>query len=178
MNRSLIANRYAKALFKLAIEQGNLEQVYTDVALLQQYCKEADDFTDILVSPVIKPGKKKQIFHEVLKDKIDSSTMRLLDLLVDNKREELLTDINRHFIFLFKESKGIKEVALYTALAMDQAHIDQLKSFLKEQFKAPIELSVKIKPELLGGFILTVDGKMVDASISSKLKQIKNELLS
>jgi len=178
MNRSLIADRYAKALFKLAIEQDKLEQVHADVALLQQYCKEADGFMDILVSPVIKPSRKKQMFQDVLKGKIDKSTMRLLDLLVDNNREELLTDINRHFIHLFKENKGIKEVAFYTAVAMDVGHIDQLKVFLKEQFKAPIELSVKIKPELLGGFILTVDGKMVDASISSKLKQIKKELLS
>jgi len=178
MNRSLIANRYAKALFKLAIEQDNLERIHSDVALLQQYCIEVDSFTDILVSPVIKPGKKKQMFQDVLKSKIDRSTMRLLVLLVDNNREELLTDINRQFIHLFKDNKGIKEVAFYTAVAMDQDHIDQLKAFLKEQFKAPIQLSVKIKPELLGGFILTVDGKMVDASISSKLKQIKKELLS
>jgi len=178
MNRSLIANRYAKALFKLAIEQDNLEQIHTDIALLQQFCKEAIGFMEILISPVIKPGRKKQMFHELLEGKIDSSTMRLLDLLVDNNREELLTDINRNFISLFKDNKGIKEVALYTAVTMDHPHIEQLKSFLKEQFKAPIELSVKIKPELLGGFILTVDGKMVDASISSKLKQIKKELLS
>ena len=178
MNRSLIAVRYAKALFKLAIEQDNVEQIHTDIALLQQYCEEAEGFTEMLVSPVIKPDKKKQMFHEVLEGQIDISTLHLLDLLVDNNREALLTDINRHFISLFKANKGIKEVALYMAVAMDQAHIDQLESFLKEQFKAPIELSIKIKPELLGGFILTVDGKMVDASISSKLKQIKKELLS
>lgn len=178
MNRSLIADRYAKALFKLAVEQKNLEQIHKDISLLKQYCDEAEEFENLLVNPLIKPGKKKQLFYSVLNDHIATSTMRLIDLLVDNNREELLVDIIRRFITLFKQNSGIKTVALYLATEMDQDHINYIKSYLKEQLKAPIELSVKIKPELLGGFILTVDGKMVDASLHSKLKQVKKQLLS
>ncbi len=74
--------------------------------------------------------------------------------------------------------KGIKEVKLYTAAPFDEQQSEALLQFLKNQFKAPIELSVKVKPDLLGGFILTVDGKMADASMSTKLKEIKKQLLS
>jgi len=178
MNRSLIADRYAKALFKLAIEQKELEQIYKDVNTLQAYCKDADEFTDLLNSPVLKPAQKKQAFHSVLEGKIAISTLNLIDLLIANNREVLLEDINRRFVWLYKNEKGIKEVALYTAIEFDEKQRATLDQFLQKQFNAPIELTVKVKPELLGGFILTIDGKMADASMSSKLKQIKKQLLS
>ncbi|MBS2213059.1 ATP synthase F1 subunit delta [Carboxylicivirga mesophila] len=178
MNRSLIADRYAKALFKLAMEQKELEQIYQDVNMLQSYCNDAEGFTDLLNSPVVKPGQKKQAFHSVLEGKVNRSTLNLLDLLITNNREVLLADINRRFIWLYKNEKGIKEVTVYTAIDFDDQQHDVLNQFLKEQFKAPIELTIKVKPELLGGFILKVDGKMADASMSTKLKQIKKQLLS
>ncbi len=178
MNRSLIADRYAKALFKLAIEKKELEQIYNDVNLVQDYCINANGFTDILKSPIIKPAQKKQAFHSVLDGKIALTTINLFDLLITNNREELLEDINRRFIWLYKNEKGIKEVALYTAVEFDKKQRDTLDQFLQKQFNTPIELTIKVKPELLGGFILTIDGKMADASMSSKLKQIKKQLLS
>lgn len=178
MNRSLIADRYAKALFKLAIEQNELERIYNDVCMLQVYCKEAEGFTDLLSSPVIKPAQKKQAFHTVLNGKVEKNTLNLIDLLISNNRELLLEDINRRFIYLYKTEKGIKEVTLYTAVEFDTEQSEKLNLFLQEQFKAPIELTLKVKPELLGGFVLTIDGKMADASMSSKLKQIKKQLLS
>ncbi|MCU4155199.1 ATP synthase F1 subunit delta [Carboxylicivirga sp. A043] len=178
MNRSLIADRYAKALFKLAEEQKELERIYEDVNLLQSYCKDAEGFTDLLNSPVIKPTQKKQAFHSVLDKKVAQSTLNLLDLLIANNREVLLEDINRRFIWLYKNEKGIKEVTVFTAIEFDNKQQATLNQFLKDQFKSPIELTIKVKPELLGGFILKVDGKMADASMSSKLKQIKKQLLS
>lgn len=178
MNRSLIADRYAKALFKLAVEQNELEQIYKDVNVLQDICANADGFTDLLSSPVIKPSQKKQAFFSVLDGKVSTSTINLIGLLVANNREVLLEDINRRFIWLYKNEKGIKEVTLFTAVEFDSQQNKTLDDFLQEEFKAPIELTVKVKPELLGGFVLTVDGKMADASMSSKLKQIKKQLLS
>ncbi|MCG8580718.1 MAG: ATP synthase F1 subunit delta [Bacteroidales bacterium] len=178
MNRSLIADRYAKALFKLAEEQKELERIYEDVNLLQSYCKDAEGFTDLLNSPVIKPAQKRQAFHSVLDKKVAKSTLNLLDLLITNNREVLLEDINRRFIWLYKNEKGIKEITVFTAIEFDNNQQEVLNQFLKEQFKSPIELTIKVKPEILGGFILKVDGKMADASMSTKLKKIKKQLLS
>lgn len=178
MNRSLIADRYAKALFKLADERANLEQVSKDMALLQSYCDEASNFAELINSPVIQPSQKKKMIHSVLDGNIDKITLNLLDLLFDNKREMFLEDINRRFISLYKEKKGIKAVVIYSAIALEEDYVSNVKSYLEEQFKVPVELAVKNRPDLLGGFILTVDGKMVDASLSSKLKEMKQELLS
>lgn len=178
MNRSLIANRYAKALFRLAYEQENLEQVNNDIRLLQGYCNEAEGFMELLISPVIKPQQKKEALHSVLENKVEPSTMSFIDLLITNNRESLLEDINRGFISLYKQEKGIKSVTLYTAVEMDQLQLEAINQFLQKQFNAPVEITLKVNPELLGGFKLTIDGKMADASLSSKLKNMKKQLLS
>ncbi|MCU4175905.1 ATP synthase F1 subunit delta [Carboxylicivirga sp. N1Y90] len=178
MNRSLIANRYAKALFKLALEQGNLDKINSDVKLLQSYCNEADGFLDLLMSPIIKPGQKKHAIHSVLDKKISVSTMNFLDLLIQNNREVLIEDINRGYESLYKNHLGVKDVTLYTAIKMDKEQLQALDDFLKQQFNAPIELTLKVNPDLLGGFKITIDGKLADASLSSKLKKMKKQLLS
>ncbi len=178
MNRSLIADRYAKAVFKLAIEQSELEKAAKDMALLHSFCKEGGTFTELLASPVIKPRHKKDMLHSVLEGHISTISLNFLDLLLTNNREMLLEDIVRRFISLHKEQQGIKAVVLYSAIDLEESYHSQIKKYLEDQFKVPIELTIKTKPELIGGFILTVDGKMADASISSKLKYIKKELLS
>nr|WP_321407391.1 ATP synthase F1 subunit delta [uncultured Carboxylicivirga sp.] len=178
MNRSLIANRYASALFKLASEQGNLEQVNNDIILLKSYCDEAEGFIELLNSPVVKPQQKKDALHSVLEKRIQNSTMSFIDLLINNSREVLLEDIIRGFISLFKKEKGIKAVTLYTAIELDKQQVDGLMQYLRKQFNSPIELILKVDPALLGGFKLTIDGKMADASLSSKLKNMKKQLLS
>nr|WP_321450263.1 ATP synthase F1 subunit delta [uncultured Carboxylicivirga sp.] len=178
MNRSLIANRYATALYKLASEEGNLERVNADVLLMQSYIKEAEGFEELLNSPVIKPQQKKVVLHSVLENQVDPSTMSFIDLLIANSREELLEDINRGFIQMYKEEKGIKAVTLYTAVRLGSDQEQGLVDFLRKQFNSPIELILKVDPELLGGFKLTIDGKMADASLSSKLKNMKKQLLN
>ncbi len=178
MNRSLIANRYAKALFKLALEQGNLDEINSDVKVLQSYCDEADGFLDLLMSPIVKPGQKKEALHSVLEKNIAESTMNFLDLLIQNNREVLLEDINRGFVGLYKDHLGIKAVTLYTAIEMDKEQLKAIDDFLKKQFNSPVELTLKVNPDLLGGFKITIDGRLADASLSSKLKNMKKQLLS
>ncbi|WP_430812730.1 MULTISPECIES: ATP synthase F1 subunit delta [unclassified Carboxylicivirga] len=178
MNRSLIANRYAKALFMLAQEQQVLDDVYQDMKLLLNYCKEAEGFIELLYSPVIKPGQKRKAFHSVLDGAISINSRNLVDLLITNKREVLLEDISRQVVELYKSDKGIKTVTVFTAIALNDSQFQALKQFLHDHLRASIELTIKVKPELLGGFILMVDGKMADASMSSKLKKIKRQLLS
>ena len=75
MNSSLIAVRYAKALFSLANEQTKIERVNKDILLLQSYCEEEDGFTTLLSSAIIKPDQKKKMIHSVLEGHLDVITM-------------------------------------------------------------------------------------------------------
>ncbi len=177
MNQSLVSVRYAKALFKLSEEKEVLEDVYKDIQLLSDHCANEADLCEIVHSPIIKPEKKKTFFKLVYGEAIKPLTLGLLNLIVENNREEILDYVFRNFISFYRERKNIKSVTLYTAIEIEGEFQQDIKEVIAKELNCIVELSVVIKPDLLGGFILKVDDKMVDASIIGKLKKVRNQLV-
>lgn len=178
MDYSLISVRYAKALFLLSKEKGVVDKVFNDMILLGDQCVKVDEFKDILGSPIIEPSKKKKVLKLTFEQYVNELTINFLGIMVDNKREALLPSISRNFIDFYKKEKGLKTVTLYTAFELDEDYISNVKTVLEKELNASIELSVRVRDHLIGGFILMVDGKMMDASIATKLKELKKKLLS
>ena len=178
MNRSLVSVRYAKALFKLGIEKGTLEKLYQDVNLILMQCNEQPGFCELVGSPVVKPSKKKALFKDIFGKAVHIHTLNFINIVIDNNRSVILTSSLRSFIDLYKKHKGIKTVTLYSAFEMDKAYIEKIKKLLKKELGKNLELEVIVKEDLLGGFILKVDDKMVDASITGKLQQVRDHLIN
>jgi F-type H+-transporting ATPase subunit delta len=178
MNISLVSVRYAKALFKLGIEKGILDKLYQDINLLLMQCNEQPGFCELISSPVVKPSKKKTLFKEIFGKAVHIYTLNFINIVIDNNRTGILTSSFRSFIDLYKKHKGIKTATLYSAFEMDNAYIEKIKKLLKKELGKNLELEVIVKKDLLGGFILKVDDKMVDASIIGKLKQVRDHLIN
>jgi F-type H+-transporting ATPase subunit delta len=178
VNQSLIAVRYAKALFKLGLEKGNLAMLHGDLTAVKQAITDSDDLKSLLTSPLIKPTRKKEFFDTLFQKRINKDSLSFLFLVIDKKREEILLQIIRDFGDLYRGYKRIKSVSFISATPLDVDFQQQLEQFLQQTLKAEIELTIVIKKELLGGFILMVDGKLMDASIAHQLRQIKRQLLN
>lgn len=178
MNISLVSVRYAKALFKLSVEKGITEDIYNDLRFLLSQCAEMPDFCEFVRSPVIKPSKKKKFFKDVFGKTLNPFTIKFLNVVIDNNREAILDSIFRSYITFYKKDKNIKSVTLYSAFDMDEPYIESVMKILKKELGEPLELKVVTKEDLLGGFILKVDDKMVDASITGKLKHLRDQLIN
>src|SRR5262245_8439456 len=109
-----LATRYAKSLLGLAIEKGQLEQVYADMLWIQSVCKTNRDFVNLLKSPVISGDKKVKILEAVTGDKFNKLTQAFNALLVNKTRESNLPEIASAFITQYKEYKNIHTVKLTT----------------------------------------------------------------
>jgi F-type H+-transporting ATPase subunit delta len=178
MNRGPIVERYAKALFDLGQEQGQLEQLYNSTRLFVKHCNEVEDFCSFLNSPIIKPSKKKEVLKNIFAKEQHPLMIKFISIVIDKNREKLLYDMLLYFEGLYKKSKGIKSIILTTAFAMDKTYIEQLHNFMEREFNATVELQTQVKPQILGGMILVVDNKIVDNSIAHQMKLIKKKLLS
>ncbi len=178
MNDSLISVRYAKALFLLSKEKKEVDHVYEDMKKLSDYLKSSNELISLLESPVITPGNKKKAFSSVFKKQIHELTMNFLNVLIDNKREILLSAIARDYQDFYKAEKKIKSVTLYTAFKLTDDYLQKVKGILQKELDAKIEMKIRVRDNLIGGFILMVDGKMMDASVAHKLKEIKKKLLN
>jgi F-type H+-transporting ATPase subunit delta len=177
MNISRISVRYAKAIFDLALEQNIADKVNEDMKLIYEVASNPD-FIFFLENPVLFPSKKQQVFIELFKDRVQELSLQFFKLLSENKREVYLKAIARNYFDNYRKHFGIKSAELVTAFAPDQKLKDEVTKILSKVFDSKIELKDNTDETLVAGFILTVEGMQYDASVSSKLKDIKNDLLN
>lgn len=176
MNYSKIAVRYSKALFEAAEEQKNTETIMHDLRVVQKTFEE-EQLRSYVNSPVLKNSQKKSLITELFEKILNPLSLNLLLLLLDNNREAYLPDIVRNFEQRFKESRGIKTAEFTVAKSVDQDSVDKFRKILEETFQSKIELEGKIRPGIIGGFILKVNDHQYDASIATGLKNIRKKLL-
>lgn len=178
MNEGIITSRYAKSLFQVSEEDGKMEAIYQDVQSLLLIIKESEEFREFLVSPIIKGSVKEKLFNEIFSKNVNSLTLDFLQLLTKNKREQHLHSVCLNFLQLYKNNKGIKEALITTAHPLDSQHKEEVNNFIKKKFKIDVELIEAIDESLIGGFKLRIENMQLDASIASKLKEIKTELIN
>ena len=177
MNQSSITVRYAKAFFSTAKEKDLLEVLKADINLVYNVCDESTDFILLLDSPVVKTSKKAQLINTIFKGKINDLTLNFLQLVIKNKREVHIPGICRNFLGLTRVEQNVKSAMLTTASEINPDSLKSIEKMLEKELNATIELSIKIKPELIGGLVLRLDDKQLDASVSTQLKKIKHKLL-
>jgi len=167
-----LASRYAKALLEIAVEKGQLDIVFGDVQWLQSVCNSSRDFVNLLRSPIIKADKKQKIVDAITKENIGVISQSFIKLVISKSRESNLPEILPAFINDYKKYNNIHTVSLTTAVPVSESLkntiIDQVK---KSANVEKIELEELVNPDLIGGFVLQMGDKMVDASIA---KQFKN----
>lgn len=171
-----LASRYAKSLIGLAIEKGQLENVHADMQWLQAVCKSNKDFVNVLKSPVIKADVKKKILEAVTNTRVSEMTAAFNRLLITKGRESNLPEIINAFIAAYKEHKNIHIVKLTTASPVsDNIRQEIIAQVKKSAGYQNIEMEEKINPDIIGGFVLQVGDKLIDASISYDLKAIARQ---
>jgi len=171
-----LASRYAKSLLDLAIETGQLETVYKDMLWLQAVCKSNRDFVTLLKSPVIAGDKKIKILDAVSSNHLSKLTTAFNALLIKKSRESNLPEIATAFISQYKDNKNIHTIKITTASPMSDAVRNDIVMQVKKTAGIDnIELEEKVDKDIIGGFVLQVGDKLVDASIAHSLNTVAKE---
>jgi F-type H+-transporting ATPase subunit delta len=178
MDESKISVRYAKALLSLAKEKLVEEAVKIDMEMIHQLFETMPGFNHVLASPVVGLNEKRQLFEKVFAKNINALTFSFLMLLITNKREGYLKDITRNFHDTYRKEAGYKAAKLISAFEVDAATLEQFRTLIRKHFKTEFDLTCKVDNKLIGGFILQVEDQQIDASVASKLKKLKKELLA
>lgn len=176
MSNPRLANRYAKSLIDLALEQNLLEAVYADMKYILAVCAASTEFEALLQSPIIKADKKIAIIEAVTKSQISTLTNLFNTLLVNKGRESELKDIASAFIDQYNQLKNIHKVQITTAIELSNVIKEEIVNKIKQaQGLENIELSTKVDESLIGGFVLEFNNNLVDASIARDLRDVKKQ---
>ncbi|MGQ7869039.1 ATP synthase F1 subunit delta [Sunxiuqinia sp. sy24] len=177
MDQSKVTVRYAKALFSLAKEKNLLEEIKADASLIEQLTKESADFVLLLESPVIKTSQKISLLKTIFVGKVSELTINFLILIAENRREIFIAGMCRHFLTLYRHDQGVKSAVITTAIALQKDLITQINKQLESQFNTRVELSERVDSDLIGGFVLRVDDRQIDASLATQLRKVKEQFL-
>lgn len=174
MGYTKVAQRYVKSLLGLAVEQGALEQVHQDMLLFSKVCDMSRPFVMMLRSPIVRHEKKREVLHALFENKVNKLTFSIIDIITMKNREPLLPAIADEFHNAYNEYKGIGKASVTTAAPLDAKLVAEIDGMVKKlSNKTQIELHQKVDESLIGGFILNVGDRQIDASVKSKLKSLK-----
>ncbi len=175
MEGTRVAARYAKSFIDLTMDQGVLEQAYADMKLVAEVSASNPDFVDLLKSPIIKTDKKQAILQEIFGSKINKITAAYLQLIIAKRRERFIPQMAEEFINQYKEKKKILTAVIITANGIDENIRKEVMELVKATGNSEVVLQEKIDKNIIGGFILRVGDKQVDASIARKLNNLKRD---
>jgi F-type H+-transporting ATPase subunit delta len=171
-----VASRYVKSLLGLAVEQNVLEAVNTDMKFFDRVCHSNRDFVLMLKSPIIRHEKKKEILNRLFSGKVHPLTMSIIEILTRKNREPLLPAIATEFHNAYNVYKGIGKASVTSTVPVDDELRSELVALVKKLSNMKqVELEEKVDRDLIGGFILNVGDRQIDASIKNKLKVLKNK---
>jgi F-type H+-transporting ATPase subunit delta len=163
-----------KSLLDLAIEQKALENVHNDMLLFARVVNESKPFAAMLKSPVIPHDKKSAILSKIFNGKVHALTMSFFDIITRKNREPLLPAIAREFHNAYNDHKGIGKATVTSAVPLDDKLRNEFETLVKQYSeKKQVELVEKVDPEMIGGFVLNIGDRQIDASIKSRLNALK-----
>lgn len=170
-----IAQVYARSLFDVASEQGNVDVVRGQLGELADALEENQDLRLFCFSPYFSSEEKKRGLQAALSG-VDPSVERFLMLLVENERLPLIGRIRREYDRLCDQAEDLLAVTVTSAVALDPAVISRLVEQISEQTGSRVELTEEVDPSIVGGVVLRVGNSILDASIRNRLENLRTEV--
>ncbi|MFM9164250.1 MAG: ATP synthase F1 subunit delta [Solirubrobacterales bacterium] len=170
-----IAQVYARSLFDVASEQGNVEVVREQLGQLADALDENQDLRLFCFSPYFSSEEKKRGLQAAISD-VDPAVERFLMLLVENERLPLIGRIRREYDRLCDQAEDLLAVTGTSAVALDPAVISRLVEQISEQTGSRVELTEEVDPSIVGGVVLRVGNSILDASIRNRLENLRTEV--
>jgi F-type H+-transporting ATPase subunit delta len=163
-----IARPYAEAAYQLATAGNALgpwSEVLDRLALIAADSQMGDCITD----PKLAPQQLAGLFLDVAGSGLSAEQQNYVRVLVENERLQVLPEIRDLFVALKNEHEGVKEAKIASAFPMDDATLATLVADLEARFKAKLNVTVSVDPELIGGVKIAVGDEVIDASVRGKL---------
>ncbi len=174
---SKIAAPYARALFDFSVDKNIMHQITADFQNLEIFLDESSELTDYLNNPLVSQDAKGEVLTKTLKSQVNSETFKFLMVLVSRDRINLLKSVITNYLELVYETASIKTIEVVTAVEFSNAQKNTLIQKLKELTNArEIKLDMTVDPNLIGGFLIKTESKVIDFTIKNQLQQLAKHL--
>lgn len=173
MLNETLAQRYSVALYALAHNTGEAGQQLRELEVVTGLLAEHRNLRQALESPTIPREVKKSIVGSLLSGRVSGRTLQFVRLVVDKGREKLIADIVACFRKQLKEQEGIIDAKVEVAAELEPALEALVKMRLLEITGKKVQMEVVVRPELVGGAVITLGDHLYDGSVRYHLDEIR-----
>ena len=172
---SILAKRYARALFALASEKGAVDAVTADLA------KVAGAFDDpaaraVLMDPQTKRSERKSVLLRLLGDGHELSS-NLIGVLSQRRREDIVPAMHEAFIGLAREARGELEGVVETAVPLDDGQTATVSEAVAKLVGQKVDVRTEVNADLIGGVRVRVGNTLYDGSVATALEELERRLM-
>lgn len=179
MNDGLIPQRYAKALYKLALDKGNAKAVYEEMKLVADSFRDNPDLNRVLANPFVSRDDKENLLLAAAGKDVEADYRAFVKLILQHDREEFAQQMALAYRDIYRKENNISQVTVTTASEISPDQLDKIRKIVQEAYKDfSLEWEYRVNPDLIGGFVVDVDSSRLDASLSNELEQLRTNLLS
>lgn len=168
-----VIKEYAEALFELSQETGNTDEISAALDTVSALMEENPEYLDFLSSPNIPKAERVGSVEQAFEGKIHEYVLSLLSILCDRGRIRNLSECISEYRQLCDEANRISVAEVVSAVELSDSEKSSLTVKLEKLCGNTVVLSCKTDASILGGMIVTVDGKVIDGSIRHKLHELK-----
>lgn len=176
MSDATVARRYAQALYEEAEAADKAEQIADDMRSVQESLDASRELDRFFRSPVIAREKKDAVIGKLFDGKVDPLIVRVMRLLVQKGREDILPDVIRQYGRLRDERLGVVEAQVKSAMPMEFDETEALRKALEAKTDQKVRLRIEVVPELLGGVVVRIGDRVYDGSVQHQLESLRDQL--
>jgi F-type H+-transporting ATPase subunit delta len=172
-----MAGRYASALFELATEAGQVDQVQADLARFKALLDGSEDLMRLVKSPVFSAEDQLKAITAIIDQAgIGGLAGNLIKVVASNRRLFAVEGIIKGYSALVAKARGEVTAEVTVAEDLSAAHAKTLSEALKDVLGKEPKIEVKVDPAILGGLIVKVGSRMIDTSLRTKLNSIRTAM--
>ncbi len=173
MSDTLVAKRYAKALFDLAVQNGTLDRTDEDVALIDATLKSSRELVSVFESPIISRPKKEGVATQLFESRVGKVTMDFVSMLIVKGREDIFPEIVSAYRSLRDTQQGIVQATVKAATALTEQDIAQLGQAIEKLTGSKANITAVVDPGLIGGVLVKVGDTVYDGSVKHQLEDLR-----
>lgn len=173
----IVSKVYGDALFELALEKQSVDVLYEEAQALREIFKNNGELMQLLNHPKISKEEKNAAVKAIFDGRVSDDMAGFLVLVVDKGRADELDAVLGYFLSVVKEYKKIGVVDVTCAVELSDAQKKKLcEKLLATTDYATLEMHYQVDAALIGGIVVRIGDRVVDASIRTKLAQMEKQL--
>ncbi len=175
MSDAIVARRYAQAVYQEAEAAGKAEAVDEGMQSLGESLDASRELDRFFRSPVVSREKKDAVIGALFDGKVDPLIVRLMRLLVEKGREDILPSVVRQYGELRDERLGLVEATVRTAMPLEYDETESLRRALEARTGRKVRLRIEVEPELIGGVVVRIGDRVYDGSVRHQLSTLREQ---